>query len=74
MTFDELVSLAAEWNKNGQAGEDASKDVIVLDHLDKTAAAKVTAHWGVDYLHLVKDEKGQWKIVQVLWQTVERPR
>ncbi len=42
--------------------------VEVFDVLDQTAAAKLTALWGVDYLHLAKFE-GEWKILQVLWQS-----
>lgn len=37
--------------------------------LDKTASAKLTAHWGVDSFHLAKID-GQWRIVQVLWQSL----
>ena len=48
--------------------EDAPKEVVLLEVLDQTAAAKVIAWWGTDYLHLAKYE-GQWKIIHVLWQT-----
>ncbi len=44
------------------------KDVLLLDVLDQTAAAKVTAWWGTDYLLLAKFD-GKWMITQVLWQT-----
>ena len=40
----------------------------IFDVLDKTASAKLTAHWGIDYFHLVKED-GKWKIYQVLWQS-----
>ena len=40
----------------------------VLDVLDVTASAKLTAKWGVDSMHLAKYGE-QWKIVQVLWQS-----
>jgi hypothetical protein len=39
--------------------------VAVLDVLDQTAVAKVTAAWGGDYMQLAKFE-GRWKIVQIL--------
>jgi Putative lumazine-binding len=35
--------------------------------LDKTAAAKIVAFWGIDYMQLAKYD-GQWKIVNILWQ------
>lgn len=70
MTFDQLVDLAGEWNADGSSIEkDAPKEVVVLDMLDQTAAAKLTAAWGVDYFHLAKYD-GKWKIVHVLWQTL----
>ena len=44
------------------------KEVAVLDVLDQTAVAKVTANWGIDYMLLAKFE-GRWKITQILWQS-----
>lgn len=44
------------------------KKVEVLDVLDKTAVAKVTASWGVDYMLLGK-YGDQWQIQQILWQS-----
>ncbi len=71
MTFDQLVELAATYNADGEIPEDAPKEIVVLDILDKTAAAKLTASWGVDYFHLAKYD-GRWKIVHVLWQSVAK--
>lgn len=70
MSYDQLKELARTWNKD-QARvnpDSARKNVVVFDVLDKTASAKVIAHWGVDYLHLVKTGEG-WKIRQIIWQT-----
>lgn len=44
------------------------KDVRLLDVLDQTAAVKVTAYWGTDYLLLGKFD-GKWMITQILWQS-----
>lgn len=68
MDFDGLRSLVARWNADGSMPADAQKEVTVLGHLDRIAAAKVSAHWGVDYFQLVR-EGGRWKIRQVLWQS-----
>lgn len=69
MTFQQLVDLAASWNKDGNsANEDSPKEIEVLDVLDKTATAKLTAAWGVDYFQLAK-EGDQWMIMNVLWQS-----
>ena len=67
MTYEQLVRLAANWNKDGKR-DTTRKDVAVLDVLDQTAVAKVTAMWGIDYMLLGKFE-GRWKIVQILWQS-----
>ena len=72
MPFPALIKLAKTWNKDGKrANASSPRAVAVLDVADKTAAAKATAQWGIDYLHLVK-ENGQWYIINVLWQSPPR--
>ncbi len=66
--FEQLLKLAEVWNADGKFGKDAPKIVEVFDILDKTAAAKLTGGWGIDYLHLAKYD-GKWMIVQVIWQS-----
>ncbi len=68
MTYEQLVKLAVEYNASGKIGDDAPKEVEVLDLLNQTASVKLTASWGIDYMHLAKYD-GKWKIIQVLWQT-----
>ena len=68
MTFPQLVELAKNYNKNGRVPKDAPKEVIIFEVSDQTASAKVTASWGIDYLHLAKYD-GKWKIINVLWQS-----
>ena len=69
MTFDELVHLAGGWNSDGHLdAKTAVKEVEILDVMDKTASAKLTADWGVDLMHLVEID-GKWMIMNVLWQT-----
>lgn len=68
MTFEQLRELAGQWNKDGREGKDLEYDVQVLDVLDVTASARLTAKWGVDYMHLAKQD-GRWRIVQILWQS-----
>lgn len=68
MTYDQLYNLAGSWNKDGKRGVDkAPKEVAVYEVLDQTASAKVTAQWGIDYLHLAKYD-GKWKVINILWQ------
>ena len=72
MTFAQLVDLAKNYNKDGHVPKDAPKEVIVYDISDQTASAKLTAVWGIDYMHLAKYD-GKWKIINVLWQTPPKP-
>lgn len=68
MTYDQLLKLSGSWNKDGKRGvEKAPKEVAVYDVLNQTASAKVTALWGIDYLHLAKYD-GKWQIINILWQ------
>lgn len=70
MNYDELKQLATTWNRDFRRvdPDTAPKEVVVLDILDKTASAKIIAHWGIDYIHLAKID-GTWMIQQVLWQS-----
>lgn len=56
--------------KRGQSRTppNAPKEVEILDVADQTAAAKVTAWWGIDYLLMGKYD-GRWMISHVLWQS-----
>lgn len=72
MPFPALIKLAQTWNKDGKRADARSpRAAVVLDVADKTASAKVTAVWGIDYLHLVK-EGDRWYIINVLWQSPPR--
>jgi hypothetical protein len=46
----------------------APKLVQILEVMNQTAAAKVTAWWGTDYLLMGKFD-GRWMISHVLWQS-----
>ena len=66
MTFEQLVNLSKTWNAK-KTRDTTIKKVEVYDVADQTASAKVTAMWGIDYLHLAKYD-GRWKIINILWQ------
>jgi hypothetical protein len=51
-----------------QARPGSPKEVVLLDVVDQTASAKLTAWWGIDYLLLGKYD-GKWMISHVLWQS-----
>lgn len=70
MSFDQMLEFAERVRTTGRGGPPANapKEVILLDVQDQTAAAKIVAWWGTDYLHLAKYE-GRWMILHVIWQT-----
>ena len=72
MPFGDLISLAKRWNADGtRANDKTPKGVEVFEVSDKTAVAKVSAIWGIDYVGLMKMD-GKWMIVNVLWQSPPR--
>ncbi|HLL74561.1 MAG TPA: nuclear transport factor 2 family protein [Pyrinomonadaceae bacterium] len=71
MTFQQLIEVAKTYNKDGRVPKDAPKEIVIYDVSDQTASAKLTAVWGIDYIHLAKYE-GRWMFVNVLWQTPPR--
>jgi len=69
MSYAEAIGYARGVKQRNQpAPATAPKDVMLLDVLDQTAAVKVVAWWGSDYLHLAKVD-GRWMIQHVMWQT-----
>jgi len=70
MTYDQLHRLASGWNRDNRNKIDEStpKEIVIFDVLDKTAVAKLTAFWGIDYFQLEKID-GKWMIRHILWQS-----
>ena len=68
MAFQQLVEIAKTYNKAGKLRKDAPKEIAIFDVLDQTATVKLTAEWGIDYMHLAKID-GKWMIINVLWQS-----
>jgi hypothetical protein len=71
MSYEEFIAYADRVKAKGGKGAppNAPKDVRILDLLDHTAALKVTAWWGTDYLQVAKYD-GAWMIIHVLWQSL----
>ena len=69
MSYAQFMSYAENVKKRGgTTGPNANiKKVEIMDLMNQIAAIKVTAWWGVDYLHLGKYD-GQWMIAHVIWQ------
>lgn len=69
MPWAEFLAFARNVKASGRTRPVTDpREVQLLDVLDQTAAVKVTAYWGTDYLLLAKYD-GRWMITQVLWQT-----
>jgi len=69
MTYQQLYDLSAKWNSNGkQANDQSPKKIDIYEVNDKTASGKLTAQWGIDFMHLSKVD-GQWKIMNIMWQS-----
>lgn len=72
MTYSGLINTAKTWNAKGQVDPTkAPREVKILDMLDQTASVKLTAQWGIDYMHLARYD-GKWMIVNVIWQSHPR--
>ena len=74
MSFREMLDYATVVGKkpNPKAGTWVKK-IEVLDCQDQTAAAKLTAWWGTDYILLAK-LNGKWMITHVLWQSAPKTK
>jgi hypothetical protein len=70
MSYQQMIDyvLRVKAKNNSAEAEKLFKKVEVLDYQDQTAAAKVTAWWGTDYILLGK-HSGKWMITHVLWQS-----
>ena len=72
MTYNQLVSLSAQWNKDGnRVTKDSPKDIEIYQIYDKTASARLVAEWGIDFFQLGKFD-GKWQIVNVMWQSAPK--
>lgn len=67
MTYKQMIDYATKV-KSRPIPDSAPRNVQILDVQNQTAAAKLTAWWGTDYVLLGKYNK-KWMIVQVLWQS-----
>ncbi len=72
MSYAQLHELAGKWNAEKWLSKDAPRQILVLDVLPRVASAKLTAHWGTDYMQLVKGDDDRWRIRHVLWQSPPR--
>ena len=68
MTLQDLKDLAGTLNKDKMFDPETAPLVVeIVEHTDMIANVKLTAGWGIDYIHLTK-AGGTWMIMNVIWQ------
>jgi len=64
-----MLHVARNYNKSGTNFPIPPRiEVKVFDIDKRVASVKLIADDWMDYMHLVKTESGDWKILNVLWQ------
>jgi hypothetical protein len=67
--YDTMVKVARTFNKDGTKFPAQPRvDIKILDVDQRVATVKLTADEWIDYMHLYKNQRSEWKIVNVLWQ------
>ncbi|WP_395373596.1 nuclear transport factor 2 family protein [Marinicella sp. W31] len=68
-SYETMLKIAASYNKNGDKfGLNPKKDIEIFDVDQRVASVKLTVDDWIDYMHLYKNQEGQWKVINVLWQ------
>lgn len=66
---DTMVKVARTYNKDGTKFPAQPRvDIKILDVDQRVATVKLTADDWIDYMHLYKNQRSEWKIINVLWQ------
>lgn len=67
--FDAMVKVARTYNLDGKKFPAQPRvDIKILDVDQRVATVKLSADEWIDYMHLYKNQRSEWKIVNVLWQ------
>lgn len=73
--FDTMLKVARNYNKDGTKFPAQPRvDIKILDVDQRVASVKLTVDEWIDYMHLYKNDHGEWKILNVLWQYHETAR
>ena len=67
MTYTKLVDFVSSDNAKMNMTKDGLKKVEIFSVDDNLASVKLKSNWGVDLLHLVKED-GKWKVLQIVTQ------
>lgn len=67
--FDAMTRVAATYNKDGTKFPAQPRvEIKILDVDQRVATVKLSADEWIDYMHLYRNQHGDWKIINVLWQ------
>ncbi|SHG62073.1 nuclear transport factor 2 family protein [Massilia sp. CF038] len=67
--FAAMLKVAGTYNQDGSKFPAQPRvDIRILDVDQRVATVKLSADEWIDYMHLYKNQKGEWKIINVLWQ------
>jgi len=68
-SYDTMIKVAKSYNKKGDKFPKQPKKIVeILDADERVASIKLTADDWIDYMHLIKSEDSEWKIINVLWR------
>lgn len=66
---DTMLEVARTYNQDGDKFPNQPRvEISILDLDQRAASVKLQADEWIDYMHLYKNQQGQWKIINVLWQ------
>lgn len=64
-----MLEVARTYNQDGDKFPNQPRvEISILDLDQRAASVKLQADEWIDYMHLYKNQQGQWKIINVLWQ------
>lgn len=67
--FDTMMKVAKTYNRDGTKFPKVPRvEIKILDVDNRAASVKLTADEWIDYMHLYRNERNEWKILNVLWQ------
>jgi len=67
--YETMLWIAENYNKDGDKFPPSPRiDIDILDIDSRAASVKLSADEWIDYMHLYKNDREEWKIINVLWQ------
>ncbi|WP_020412961.1 nuclear transport factor 2 family protein [Microbulbifer sp. VTAC004] len=67
--YETMLWIAENYNKDGDKFPPSPRiDIDILDIDNRAASVKLSVDEWIDYMHLYKNDRDEWKIINVLWQ------